>query len=106
MTRITAAARAARPGQWIIVAGGWTEQQFTERRRPTQAELTAAMDAAGEHPAYVQLFYSAALLNPAGFAALGIAKDSDVPPRGKMPRTAWTSSGSPSLASFALTYDV
>src|SRR5262249_57806602 len=41
MARI-AAARTTRPGQWIIVAGGWTGQQFAERRRPTQAELVAA----------------------------------------------------------------
>jgi predicted amidohydrolase YtcJ len=34
MGRIAAAARAAKPGQWIIVAGGWTEQQFAEKRRP------------------------------------------------------------------------
>ena len=45
MARIAAAARTARPGQWIIVAGGWTEQQFSEKRRPTQADLvTAAPD--------------------------------------------------------------
>jgi predicted amidohydrolase YtcJ len=43
MARITAAAKTAKPGQWIIVAGGWTEQQFAERRRPTQAELVAAI---------------------------------------------------------------
>ncbi len=30
------------PGAWLIVAGGWNELQFAERRRPTQAELEAA----------------------------------------------------------------
>ena len=30
MARIAAAARRGKPGQWIIVAGGWTEQQFAE----------------------------------------------------------------------------
>src|SRR3954470_9992787 len=35
-------AAAARPGAWLIVAGGWTERQFMERRRPTQAELRQA----------------------------------------------------------------
>ena len=43
---------AAKPGQWLIVAGGWTEQQFAEKRRPTQAEIAAA---APDHPVYVQL---------------------------------------------------
>src|SRR5467141_3912712 len=34
MDRIAKVARTAKPGQWIIVAGGWTEQQFAEKRRP------------------------------------------------------------------------
>ena len=79
LDRIRAAARAARPGAWLIVAGGWTEQQFEERRRPTQAEL---LSAAPDHPVYIQLFYSAVLLTPAGLKALGIAGDADVPLRG------------------------
>jgi predicted amidohydrolase YtcJ len=85
MARIVAAAKSAKPGQWIIVAGGWTEQQFAERRRPTQAELVAA---APDHPVYIQSFYSAALLSPAGFKTLGIAADADLPPRGKVERDA------------------
>jgi predicted amidohydrolase YtcJ len=98
--RIAAAARAARPGQWIIVAGGWTEQQFAERRRPTQAELLAA---APDHPVYIQLFYSAALMTPAGFKALNIASDGDVPPRGKIERdaggnpTGWINGDNPTI---------
>src|SRR5437588_8118450 len=42
MGRITQAARTMKPGAWLIVAGGWNVQQFKEKRRPTQAELTAA----------------------------------------------------------------
>jgi predicted amidohydrolase YtcJ len=79
--RVREAARRAKPGDWLIVAGGWTPEQFEEKRRPTQAELA---DAAGEHPAYVQLFYGWALLTPAGLKALNIATDADVPPRGKL----------------------
>ena len=100
MERIAAAARTARPGQWIIVAGGWTEQQFAERRRPTQAELMAA---APDHPVYVQLFYSAALMTPAGFKALNIASDADVQPRGKIERdaggsgTGWINGDNPTI---------
>ncbi len=100
MARIATAARAARPGQWIIVAGGWTQQQFAEKRRPTQAELVAA---APDHPVYIQLFYSAALLSPAGFKALGITTDADVPPRGKIERdgagnpTGWISGDNPTV---------
>ncbi len=98
--RIRAAARAAAPGAWLIVAGGWTEQQFAERRRPTQAELVSA---APEHPVYVQLFYHAALLTPAGFRALGIEGDADVPPSGRLERdaagvpTGWISGDGPAI---------
>jgi predicted amidohydrolase YtcJ len=100
MGRIAAAARAAKPGQWIIVAGGWTEQQFAEKRRPTQADLLAA---APGHPVYIQLFYSAAMLSPAGFKALGIATDADVPPRGRIERdaggnpTGWINADNPTI---------
>jgi predicted amidohydrolase YtcJ len=101
MERIKAAAQRAKPNQWIIVAGGWTEQQFREKRRPTQAELLAA---APDNPVYVQLFYSAALLTPAGFKALTITDDADVPPRGKIERSAdgtptgWISGDNPTIS--------
>src|SRR5258708_6824608 len=42
MERIAAAARAARPGQWIIVAGGWAGAQFAGRPRPAASRLPAA----------------------------------------------------------------
>jgi predicted amidohydrolase YtcJ len=76
MERIRVAAIYARPGTWIVVAGGWTPAQFDERRRPTQAELAAA---ASDHPVYVQLFYRAILLTPPGLQALGIAGESNLP---------------------------
>src|SRR5215470_169333 len=101
MDRIKAAAQRARPNQWIIVAGGWTEQQFKEKRRPTQAELLAA---APSNPVYIQLFYSAALLTPAGFKALAINRDEDVPPDGKLERdaggnlTGWIAGDNPTIS--------
>ena len=83
MERMRAAAKAAQPGSWLIVAGGWTPQQFAEKRKPTQAELLAV---APDHPVYVQLFYSDALLTPKGLDALKITSDDDVKPRGKIER--------------------
>ncbi len=68
--RIRAAADKAPKGSWLIVAGGWTERQFAERRRPTQAEIAAA---APDHRVYVQILYSAILLSPGGAEVLGIA---------------------------------
>jgi predicted amidohydrolase YtcJ len=80
MARLTAAAKV-KPGGWLIVAGGWTEAQFREKRRPTQQDLVAA---APGNPIYVQHFYDAALLSPAGMKALNINGDADVPPAGKL----------------------
>jgi predicted amidohydrolase YtcJ len=89
LERLRVAARDARPGAWLIVAGGWTEQQFKEKRRPMQAELVRA---APNNPVYVQLFYEWAMLTPEGMRALNIREDADVPPRGKLDRDA---SGAP-----------
>ena len=83
MGRLRDAASRVSPGDWIVVAGGWTPQQFKERRRPTQADL---MKAVPDHPVYIQLFYGAVLLTPKGFKKLGIKTDADVPPRGKIQR--------------------
>src|SRR5262249_57463605 len=69
-------ARTMRPGAWLIVAGGWNVQQFREKRVPTQAELIAA---APNNPVYVQLGYGWALLTPAGFKALNILSEADLP---------------------------
>jgi hypothetical protein len=35
LEKIRAAAKTQKPGSWIVVAGGWTEEQFAEKRRPT-----------------------------------------------------------------------
>lgn len=83
--RIRDAAREAKPGTWIYVGGGWIDLQFKEKRRPNQAELVAA---APNNPVYVQHLYEWVLLTPLAMQALGISKDSDVPPRGKLLRDA------------------
>ena len=81
--RIRAAARAMKPGSWLIVAGGWNVQQFEEDRRPTQAELTAV---APNNPVYVQLGYGWAMLNPLAHKALGLTNESDLPLGGRFER--------------------
>jgi hypothetical protein len=35
------------PGQWVQVIGGWSKDQFTERRLPTISELNAAAEFEG-----------------------------------------------------------
>jgi predicted amidohydrolase YtcJ len=88
--RIRDAARAMKPGAWLIVAGGWNVDQFQERRRPTQAELIAA---APDNPVYVQLGYGWAILTPAGLKALNIRTDADLPSGGKLGPTGEVTGG-------------
>src|SRR3954470_1802653 len=85
LARVRAAAKASQPGRWLIVAGGWTEEQFKERRRPTQAELVAA---APNNPVYVQWMYGWAMLTPKAHEALGLKSEADLPGGGKYERDA------------------
>jgi predicted amidohydrolase YtcJ len=85
LSRIRDAAKTMQPESWLIVAGGWNVDQFQERRRPSQAELIAA---APDNPVYVQLGYGWAILTPAGFRALNISSDADLPAGGKLEKDA------------------
>ncbi|MEN3287645.1 MAG: hypothetical protein V7634_1945 [Bradyrhizobium sp.] len=81
--KIRATARAQPPGSWIVVAGGWTEQQFAERRRPTPADIA---EAAPDNPVYIQHLYDWLLLSPKAMSALDIREDADVAPGGRLER--------------------
>jgi predicted amidohydrolase YtcJ len=83
LARIHQAARSQEPGSWIVVAGGWTEEQFAEKRRPTAAEV---MEAAPDNPVYIQHLYDWLLLTPKAMEALNIRVDEDVTPGGKLER--------------------
>ncbi|WP_225753081.1 amidohydrolase [Actinotalea sp. Marseille-Q4924] len=63
------AERAAQlePGAWIRVIGGWSEDQFAERRGPTREDLDAV---APDNPVFVQALYEYGVFNSAGIAAL------------------------------------
>ena len=69
LQRLRNAAASLPSGGWLIVAGGWTELQFAERRRPTQEEVEAA---APEHRTYIQHLYSGALLSKSAVEALDL----------------------------------
>ena len=92
MNRIHEASLAKKPGSWLIVAGGWQPEQFKEKRRPTQADLVAA---APNNPVYVQHDYDWEVMTPAGFAAMNINSEADLPRPGKLERDA---SGKPTGA--------
>ena len=77
MARLRDAAARARPNGWLIVAGGWTELQFAEKRRPTLAEVQRAVP---NNPTYLQMFYSHVLMTPSALAEASISLDA--PPQG------------------------
>ena len=83
LEKIRQAAKAQKPGSWIAVAGGWTEEQFAEKRRPTPSEVTAL---APDNPVYIQHLYDWLLLTPKAMEALNIRDDADVTPGGKLER--------------------
>lgn len=83
LERLRSDAIHAKPGAWLIVAGGWTPRQFTESRRPTEAEIEAV---ASGHPVYLQLFYGYVLINAVGREMLGIKSEEDLPPAAKLER--------------------
>ncbi|MEU2075218.1 amidohydrolase [Streptomyces sp. NPDC013489] len=70
-------------GQWIRVVGGWTAEQFAERRMPTVAELNAA---APDTPVFVLHLYQSALMNRAAVRAAGFTKDTADPRGGQIVR--------------------
>ena len=81
LDKIRQAATSKKPGSWIVVAGGWTEEQFAEKRRPTPKEIA---EAAPDNPVYIQHLYDWALLSPKAMEALSIRTDADVTPGGKL----------------------
>jgi len=83
INRLRDASRRLPPGAWLIVAGGWTERQFADKRRPTQKEVVAAVP---DNPVYIQLGYQWALMTPKALEALKIMRDEDLPSGGKLER--------------------
>ena len=83
LEKIRQAAQSQKPGSWIVVAGGWTEEQFEEKRRPTASEVAAV---APDHPVYIQHLYDWLLLTPKAMEALNIHDDADVTPGGRLER--------------------
>ncbi len=86
LARIHKAAQGMKPASWlIVVTAPATLDTFSEKRRPTQAELIAA---APNNPVYVQLGYGWAEMTPLAFQAFGIQGDADLPRGAKMEKDA------------------
>src|SRR4051812_4364638 len=70
-------------GQWVRVVGGFSKEQFAEKRLPTLAELN---EAAPDTPVFVLNLYQSALLNRAAVKAVGYTKDTPDPKGGQIVR--------------------
>ncbi|MGC2176456.1 MAG: amidohydrolase [Acidimicrobiales bacterium] len=70
-------------GQWVRVVGGWTDDQFAEKRVPTISELN---EAAPDTPVFVLHLYQSAILNRAAVKAVGFTKDTPDPVGGVIVR--------------------
>jgi predicted amidohydrolase YtcJ len=73
------------PPQWVRVVGGFTENQFVEKRLPTLEELNAV---APDTPVFILHLYDRALLNAAALRAVGYTKETPEPPGGEIVRDA------------------
>ncbi len=83
------ASTRADAGEWLASIGGYTPEQFAEKRIPTRAELSAAVP---DHPVYLQLGYRGrAVVNDAGaaiLAGLGVdVSEQGLVPTGGLPLT-------------------
>jgi predicted amidohydrolase YtcJ len=73
------------PPQWVRVVGGFTEQQFAEKRLPTLDEINAV---APDTPVFLLHLYDRALLNRAALRAVGYNKDTPELPGAEIVRNA------------------
>ena len=71
--------------QWVRVVGGFTENQFKEKRLPTLDEINRI---APDTPVFILHLYDRALLNRAALRAVGYDRDTPEPPGGEICRDA------------------
>ena len=72
---LRAGAAALRPGQWLLVLGGWHEEQWAgDRSEFTLAELDAVADG---RPAFIQAQYDHAIVSTAWLDAMGVPADAE-----------------------------
>ncbi|WP_329560552.1 amidohydrolase [Kitasatospora sp. NBC_01266] len=83
LAMLRAQAERTPPGQWVRVVGGWSADQFAERRLPTLSELNAA---APDTPVFVLHLYQSALMNRAALRAAGFDRDTPDPAGGQIVR--------------------
>ena len=78
--------RVAKPGEWVTVLGGWSEEQFTDDARGFP--LVELDKLAPETPLAVQSIYNHTYLNTAGLRAAKIDETTPNPPGGTIEKDA------------------
>jgi predicted amidohydrolase YtcJ len=79
---LTERVKSETAGKWIVVLGGWSEQQFTDEERGfPRADLDAI---APNNPVVLQSVYNHSFLNSAALKATGIDENTPNPPGGEI----------------------
>ena len=78
--------RAAKPGEWIVALGGWSEEQFTDD--PRGFPLAELDRLAPENPVALQAIYRHTWLNSAALKAAGIDAKTPDPAGGRIEKDA------------------
>lgn len=77
---------ATRPGEWVVVLGGWSEEQFTDDARGFPLEELDRL--APAHPVVLQSLYRHSYLNTAALNAAGINAGTPNPAGGSIEKDA------------------
>jgi predicted amidohydrolase YtcJ len=88
---LTERVAAARPGEWIVALGGWSEEQFTDDARGFP--LAALDRIAPNNPIVLQAVYNHSYLNSAAMKLVKIDERTPNPPGGRIEKD---TSGKPS----------
>jgi predicted amidohydrolase YtcJ len=83
---LTQRAKSARPGEWIVTLGGWSEEQFTDD--PRGFPLDELDRIAPSNPVVIQAIYRQSYLNTAALNAMQIDAATADPRGGKIEKDA------------------
>ncbi|MDP2238817.1 MAG: amidohydrolase [Burkholderiales bacterium] len=78
--------KSARPGEWIVALGGWSEDQFTDDKRGFPLDELDKL--APNNPVALQAIYRQTYLNSAALAAMKIDETTADPRGGKIEKDA------------------
>lgn len=83
---LTERVKSRKPGEWIVVLGGWSEEQFTDD--PRGFPLAELDRIAPDHPVALQAIYRHTYLNSAGLRAAKIDESTSDPQGGTIEKDA------------------